>query len=400
MTKIEYFENLRICSRCVMDETDTNITFDENNFCNHCNNYYEAEKKRIIQDTKLKEKEFFKIIDEIKKSEKKYNCLIGISGGIDSSYLCMIAKKFDLKPILIHIDNGWNSNTSIKNIEKIIKKTNFDYYNYVINWEEYKDIQLAYLKSSVVDIEIPNDLAIFSIIPKMAVKYDVDYIINGYNFFSESIMGSNWNFNKKRDVSNFLDIYKKFGNNKLNTFPIYNSIDNFYFKLKKIQTINLFDYLNFNPEKIKKELKEYFNFEHYENKHDESLFTSFYQNQILPKKFNIDKRKAHLSNLIVSGNIDRHQALIILKDKKHLDSNKNKLETDFVINKLNLTHLKFNEIMQSKPVSHYKFKIGNEIYSNKFMDIKVAILHFYYLRILKIHTLPYKLFNKLKKIFI
>ena len=352
----------RICNYCVMDTSDLMIEFDSNGRCNHCLKYEKNIKPLLMLK---KDKSIFKkLINKIKNDGKnnKYDSIIGLSGGKDSSYIVHLAKLNGLRPLIIHFDNGWDSELAIQNIENIIKKTNFDYINYIVDWEEFKDLQLAYFKASVVDIEVPTDMGIYNIISLMAFKYKIKYHLFGANIESESIMGKNWRYSgKKIDIYNLIDIHKNFGTKRLKTFPIIHPIKNQYLtSIYGLKKINILNYVDSNYEKIKEILNDEYGWLDYSVKHGESVFTKFYQSYILPKKFGFDKRRAHLSDLICSDQISRDEAIGILKTPIYKDDFELNRDYEFVLNKWGLSEQEFGNIMNQPIVEHGYFKTYDE----------------------------------------
>tara|TARA_B100002052_G_scaffold281196_1_gene289997 strand:- start:227 stop:1366 length:1140 start_codon:yes stop_codon:yes gene_type:complete len=344
-----------------MDTTDKSIRFNKNGICNHCEKY---EKKflHIKENKKYLENKFQEEIQRVKKEGKnrKYDCLIGLSGGLDSSFLTYLAWKNNLRTMIIHFDNGWDSELAVNNIENIINTTGFDYYNYIVDWEEFKDLQLSYLKASVLDVEVPTDLAIYGLIPKMALKYGVKNIFSGNNPVTETTMPSSWIFENKSDYSNLFGIHKRYGSVSLKTFPYYSYLDQFFFvTINKIKTVKPLPDLNFSYSDMKKILRDEFNWRDYDMKHGESIFTKFYQSYILPKKFNIDKRRAHLSDMINAKQISRDEAINFLNDNPP-SSLLSENEIDYVIRKLGLSKNDFNKIMSLPIRSHYDFPIAKK----------------------------------------
>lgn len=354
--------NFQQCSKTVMDNiADPNITFDDKGVCNYYYEYFEKEKKHV---KKGKEGEdFFKHkINQIKQvgKNKEYDCILGLSGGVDSSYLAYLAKQEGLKPLVVHFDNGWNSELAVKNIENIVSILGFDLYTYVINWEEFRDLQLAYLKASVIDIEVLTDHAIAATLYKLAAKHKINYFLSGYNIVTEAILPKAWVFNKLDSV-NIKAIHKQYGKVQLKTFPFLTPAKKRYYSLAlKIESVPLLNYIEYNKDKVKELLIDKLNWKDYGGKHYESVWTRFYQGYILPEKFKVDKRKAHLSTLICSGQITKEQALQALKEPIY-DASQLALDKEFVIKKLNLTETSFNELMQLAPVPHTNFE--TEVYS-------------------------------------
>ena len=342
----------RICKRCVMDTTDPEITFDENGFCNHCNDFFKNVHLHTWQGSES-DKKLEKILKKIKHKgrNKEYDCLIGISGGVDSSYVAFNAKKLGLKPLIVHFDNGWDSELSIKNIENIVKKLGFDYQTYVVDWEEFKDIQLAFIKASVIDMETPTDHAFLAALYKICIDFDIKYIITGSNYATECILPENWSYNAK-DLRHLKAIHKRFGTVKLKTFPTLGFIKEFYFTyFKGIRLVRLLQYLPYVKKDAMKILHNELDWEYYGGKHYESVFTKFSQAYILPAKFNVDKRKAHLSTLICNGELTRDEALGMLEeDLYHPDILKH--DIDYVCKKFGINEQFFTQILDL-PVKHY-----------------------------------------------
>jgi len=365
--------NYKICNSCIMDTSDEKIFFDKQGICNHCNNL--KKKIKFIKEN-FNEEKLLSLINIIKKENKskKYDCLIGVSGGFDSTYICYLAKKYNLRPLLVHLDNGWNSELAVQNIENILKKTNFDYINHIIDWDEFKEIQISFLKASVIDLELPTDVAIFNLLPKIALKYKIKYILSGSNVHTEGIMGAGWNYNKKKDQSNVVSIKNKFSKVKLISYPIITEYENFLINKKlKIKEIKFFDYLDLDFINMKKKIIDEFNWTEYNHKHGESFITSFYQRYILPKKFNIDKRRAHISSLICSNQISRDEGLKEIS--KSLYENKIDEENDlnFFLNKFDLSKSEFEKIMKLPINSHESFN-ENISFSDNLQKVKIFII--------------------------
>ncbi len=342
----------KICQRCIMDTTDPNISFDENGICNHCKSFEEkfAQIPSYFPDREMRLQE---VVAKIKESGKssEYDCVIGLSGGLDSSYVAYQVKKLDLRPFAIHLDNGWDSELAVENIRNIVKILDIDLYTYVIDWEEFKDLQLSFLKASVVDIEILTDHAINAILHKMAKDYNTKYIISGGNTATEGIMPRSWVFSKK-DSWNIKGIQKRFGKERIVSFPLLSPSRFIYYHfIYGIKNIRILNYLSYNRQEaiaiLEKELEWY----DYGGKHLESFFTKFYQTYILPQKFKIDKRKAHYSALICSGQISRAEALKLMEQELYP---KEELESDmeYFLEKLGLSKKEFEAIMNAPVKEH------------------------------------------------
>lgn len=345
-----------MCSRCIMDTNDdANIVFDAEGNCNYCNAYYLQKSKNTKTSADLQQ-ELNQIFESIKKEKgsNKYDCIVGVSGGVDSMYVVHLLVKNGLNPLVVHYDNGWNSELAVKNIEVVLNKLNVDLYTYVNDWEEFKDLQLSFIKASVIDIELITDQAIIAIFYKLSQKYKIKHVFTGHNVSTEFILPKHW-YHWKLDGLNIKAIHKKFGTKKLKTYPIVSYFDQYYLnKTKKIFQHSLLNYVNYNKAEAKELLKKEYGWIDYSGKHNESIFTRFYQNYILPLKFNVDKRKAHLSSLICSHQITREEALEEMKNKPW-ETEQTKEDKQYVIKKFGLTEAEFYTWIKEKPVSHFAF---------------------------------------------
>lgn len=369
-------ENLTMCKRCVMDRTDPEIIFDHFNYCNNCDNAIKRLNKEIFINEKLKNTKYTTICEEIKNFGKnsKYDCIIGLSGGVDSSYLAYLAvKKMGLRPLAVHLDNGWNSELAVANINNIVKTLNLDLYTKVLDWTEFKSLQLAFLKASVIDIEMLTDHAIGVTLFEVSKKYNIKYFLSGYNYQSESIMPSKWLYPYKMDSLNIKDIYKKHGDGKkIKSFKFLSFYEYLYFGKNSMKLIPILNYVEYNKKEALKVLENELNWRNYGNKHDESIFTKFYQDVILPKKFNVDKRKAHLSSLICSNQITREDALKEL-EKPIISEQELENNLEYFLKKLGINKDEYEKIMNNKPKDHWEYrsyakfktKIGNTLRSLK-----------------------------------
>ena len=345
------------CALSVMDTiSDPNIRFDEKGICNYYYEYKKTIESFNLYDNDYKKKTFDELISKIKNDSKgkKYDCILGLSGGVDSTYLCILAKENGLNPLVVHFDNGWNSELAQNNIENILNITGFDLYTYVVDWEEFKELQLSYLKASVVDIEVLTDHAFMAVLYSQARKWNIKYVLAGMNYVTEFVLPSNWIYNKG-DLQNIINIQNKFGKikfNDLKTYPFLKQETAFYCnRILKMEVISLLNYIDYSYDNIKNLLIAKYNWKDYGGKHFESIFTRFYQGYILPCKFNIDKRKAHFSNLIFSEQITKNIALEWLETTPY-DLKLMKDDYDFVIKKFNLTEQDFIKIMKAQRVEH------------------------------------------------
>lgn len=336
-------EKYQICNRCVMDTTDPEIQFDENGICNYCWQYDELV-KRFVFDGKEGTEKLQHIVDEIKKSGKgkEYDCIIGVSGGVDSSYVAYKVKELGLRPLAVHLDNGWDSELAVKNIESFLKKLNIDLYTYVIDWAEFKDLQLSFLYASTPDSEIPTDHAVFAILYEMADQIKTKYVIFGCNIRTESHLPRSWS-QGHMDWKYINSIQHQFGNLPLNTFPHMDFL-RYHKNLLLHKSINILNYLDYSKKDAMKILENEFGWKYYGGKHYESIYTRFYQGYILPKKFGYDKRRMHHSSLICSGEITRTEAIEDLKNEPYPIELQNQ-DKEYVIKKFGITDGEFERIM-------------------------------------------------------
>jgi len=346
-----------------MDTSDPEIEFDENGVCNHCKGYLQKVKKIAQTETEKKE-QLRRILQDIRRTGegKEYDCISGVSGGVDSTYLTYMLKQFGLRTLVVHLDNGWDSELAVKNIENLVTRLGFDLFTKVLDWEEFRQLQVAYLKASVLDMEALSDHAIFATLMNQASKNGIRYVINGSNMATEGILPLSWRYDGKlTDVTNIKSIFNQFGTGRLKDFPLL-SLPRFAYltRLKKIQIINLLDYMEYDKDKAKEIIKDKLCWRDYGGKHYESIITRFYQGYILPKKFGIDKRRAHLSTLIASGQLSREKALERLKEPI-MDAEKLTQDLEYVPKKLGLTKSEFEAMMNLPPKQHHDYPTNKKV---------------------------------------
>ncbi len=341
-----------------MDTSDPDISFDEKGVCSHCHHYDSFYKNIYPFNLTLeqREAELSKIVEEIKssKNNKKYDCIIGLSGGVDSSYTAYKAKQLGLNPLAVHLDNGWDSEHAVKNIELLVRKLEIDLYTHVIDWDEFRDLQKAFFRSSIIDIEILTDHAIFAVIYQLAKKHGIRNFISGVNFSSESTMPTAWYSGSKLDAGLIKSINKKYGTKKkLRTFPTVSFIT-FLRDFPGLRRFDFLNYIDYDYQKAKKLLINELGWIDYGLKHYESVFTRFYQGYILPEKFGIDKRKAHLSSLIYSGQMTREEALTKLEQEKY-EPELLRQDREFLMKKLDFSEEEFTKYLKepSKPYTDF-----------------------------------------------
>ena len=370
----------QICNNCVMDTSDQDIVFDEDGICDHCNTYYQ----KILPNWHTDEKgniKLQKILDKIKKdgNGKDFDCIIGMSGGIDSSYLTYIAKKkFDLRPLIFHVDAGWNSQIAVNNIEKLVDKLGLDLFTEVINWNEMRDLQLSYFKSGLPNIDTPQDHAFFAMMYKFAEKYKVKNILTGANLSTECIRNPiSWMYYQS-DVVQLKDVQKKFGKIKIKDFPTTNILKHKIILpyLKKIKTFRLLNYINYNKKNAIELLSKNFDWQPYPQKHFESRFTKFYESYWLFERFGYDVRRVQFSSLILTNQMKRSDAIKILKDKPY-DVENIKHDIEFVANKLQVSVTDINNFFNLPKKNYKDYRSQKNLYTigsfiMKFLNIELG----------------------------
>ncbi|PKP61394.1 MAG: N-acetyl sugar amidotransferase [Candidatus Altiarchaeales archaeon HGW-Altiarchaeales-1] len=364
----------KICNRCIMDTSDHDIQFDEKGLCNHCKKYEERVEKELYYKHKDGEQKLNQLVNQIKEKgkNKEYDCIIGVSGGVDSTFVAYIVKKLGLRPLAVHLNNGWNSEISERNIENTCKALDIDLYTSVPDWEEFKDLQLSFLKSSVSNSEIPTDHAIIAFLFQVASERGIPYIIRGHNIVTEAILPSSWGYDSG-DLKFINGIHNKFGKVKLKTFPHYNLIDMFnYIFIKKIKFIPILNYIKYDKKEAMRIIEKELGWRYYGGKHYESIYTRFFQGYILPKKFGIDKRRAHLSTLICSGQMTRDEALEEMKKDPYPTEEMMNDDKEYVIKKLGLTEKEFEKIM-SLPIKTFTDYPNNYfLISKRWLIVRLA----------------------------
>tara|TARA_B100000315_G_scaffold256259_1_gene301747 strand:+ start:265 stop:1431 length:1167 start_codon:yes stop_codon:yes gene_type:complete len=352
MKKIPYkYQAEEMCTRCIMDITVRGIKFDENGVCTFCHIHDELEEKFSLNSNI--ENELNVIIEKIKKDgkRKKYDCIVGVSGGKDSSFTLVKVVELGLNPLVVHFDNGWNSDIAVNNIKNLCSKLNVHLYTHVADWEEFKDLQKSFLYASVPDGEVPTDWVITSVLHKIASKEKIRYIIGGNTFRTEGTTPLTWTY---QDPTYINHIQKTFGKKKIRSFPIMNTLQFFYFSIiKRIRWLRILYYIPYNEKEAVQYLTENYGWINYGGKHFESTYTKFFQSYILTRKFNIDKRKLHFSALIRSNQMDRDIAL----NKIQEDPYEGGLESIvYTLKKLNITEKEFDKLMHEEPKSFMNYR--------------------------------------------
>jgi len=378
------FQKINVCTKCILDSTVADIWFDDKGLCKYCKIHDEMEKMhKLGPETGEKLKI---LIEKIKKEgkRKKYDCIAGVSGGRDSTFTLYTAVQLGLRPLAVHFDNGWNTDISVRNIKNACKKLNVDLYTLVADWEEFKDLQVAFLKSSTPDADIPSDYAIYSVLFHVANKEGIKYILNGHSFRTEGTVPISWTY---MDPLYVKDVHKKFGKiKKIRSFPHMCFIKlQYYIWIKGIREIRLLEYIDYNKNKVDEILKKELDWEYYGGHHHENHYTKFFQSYYLPVKFGIDKRKVELSALIRSGQISREEALQEINNHPYEYDLEN---VKYVLNKLGLNDKEWQQIMKAPIKSHDDFKtllpyihfLKKPVYFASKMKIIPQILYLKYAR--------------------
>jgi N-acetyl sugar amidotransferase len=360
-----------------MDTTDPEIKFDDQGNCNHCNSAIELAGKVWFPD-EHGEKYLNSVFEKIRYEErnKEFDCIIGLSGGIDSSYLAWLTVNKGLRPLVIHIDCGWNSEQAVKNVENVVKKLNIELHTFVVNWEEMKDLQRSFFKASLPDQDIPQDHAIFSALYKFAEENNIRYVLNGLNFATESILPESWGY-QAMDYRHLKAVHERFGEIKLKEYPHITFFQRFiYFTLiKRMKILNPLNFIDYHKDAAIEILKNELGWQYYGGKHFESRFTKFFQSYYLPMKFGFDKRRAHLSSLIISGEISRNEALNEINEKPYSENEIN-FDLDYVAKKLDWSPGEFRTIINLPPKRHQDFA-NNEYFFKSGLKFKKILKKFY-----------------------
>ena len=320
----------QICTNCVMDTTDSNITFNEQGVCDHCIDFEKDVKNKWFpnEEGRLRLK---KTVANIKKDGKnrEFDCILGMSGGVDSSYMLHLAvKELGLRPLVFHVDSGWNSEQAVKNIQLMIDKLGLDLYTEVINWEEMKDLQLSFFKSGVPHLDIPQDMAYMATLFNFANKNNIKYILNGGNISTECVRNPMEWIYYGTDMMQMKDIIKKFSTIKFNSFPFLPILKHkLYLRyFKGLKMIRPLDNMVYNKKFASDLLEKEYGWKPYPQKHFESRFTKFYEGYWLPERFGFDTRKIQFSSLILTKQMTRDEAIEELKKSPF---NKEKIDDEF-----------------------------------------------------------------------
>ena len=342
-------EEYRVCKRCVMDGTDPGVTFDENGICSFCKRYDEVKAVSGYHPGES-EKELARTVAIMKEKSAKlpYDCILGISGGVDSAYMLYTAQKLGLRILAVHVDTGWNSEMAVRNIERMCQKLNVQLHTYVMDWPTMKELQRAYMLSGVANLDVPQDHLFVSAMYEMTRKYKVKYILNGSNVATE---GSSTPFTAQhtfRDTWHLNSIYRKCGRGKsLKKYPRL-SLYHAWFGLPGVTKVNLLNYIPYSKKDAIELLSREFGWEYYGGKHFESRFTKYFQSVYLPRKFGYDKRRSHLSCLVLNGEMTRDEALAELAQPPY-PVEQQKEDEEYILKKLDIDPDTWHKILEAPP---------------------------------------------------
>lgn len=362
----------KVCKRCVIDTSDPDIFFDNAGVCNHCRHYDEVLDKKWLRGVEG-EQALDKLWKEIKKAGegKEYDCILGLSGGIDSAYLAYISKNAGLRILAVHVDAGWNSEAAVSNIQNICTGLNLDLVTEVIDWSAMQKVQRAFLKSRVINQDIPQDHAFFASLYRYAMSNNITYVLNGSNIASESILPLAWRGYHAMDSVHIKDIYRKHTpNEKLKGFPLLHLFRHlsYFTYMTKLKIVTPLNFLDYNKAEAIVEMGRLYHWKNPGEKHYESRFTRFHQRYNLFEKFGIDERKAHFSSLILAGQMTREEAIERLKILPYSSSTEREQDIDYVCKKLDFKRTEFEEIMARPNGRHEDYK-SSQVSFNKIYPI-------------------------------
>lgn len=343
----------QICMRCVMDTSDWDIRFDDDGVCSHCHSYERRAAVELLSPVHARAA-LTRVVEQMRRDGqgKPYDCIIGVSGGIDSTMVALTVKELGLRPLAIHLDNGWNAELAVSNIERCLKTLKIDLYTHVIDWEEFRDLQLSLIRSSIANIELVTDHAILALLFQTASKNGIGYIISGGNIVTEAVMPRNWMYDS-RDLRLILSVHRRFGTAPVKTYPHCTLAHYAYYILgRRIKYVPILNYIDYNKHQAKQIIIDKLGWKDYGGKHFESIFTRFFQAYILPRKFGFDKRRPHLSTLILSGQLTRGEALSELEQDPY-PPDLLKEDLLFFLKKMRLSPQEFEAIMAA-PVRTFR----------------------------------------------
>ena len=344
----------QVCTRCVMDTSAANIAFDQEGKCNYCIDFLDKPRQKSLSSP-TSHVDLTTLIDRVKANgkNKAYDCIIGVSGGVDSSWALVKAVELGLRPLAVHMDNGWDSELAQNNIANLVTSLGVDLFTHVIEWDEYRGLMQAFFDADVIDVELLYDNAMLAVNYNAARKYRLRYILSGSNHATEGMaMPREWNW-YKFDKRNIQAVAKAHGGPKLDSFPAIGTLRRFQHRvLHRIEWVTFLDLLNYNKEDALTHLERHFGYKRYPYKHYESIFTRFYQGYLLPEKFGIDKRRTHLSTLVASGQMSRFEAISHFTKSPYPDDKALETDLDFFLKKMRWTQQDLETYLRRTRVEH------------------------------------------------
>lgn len=375
-------DTYRVCTRCILNTNDyKEITFDKNGVCSICRLYDDLHKRTVLQDFdgyRALQALLSKISNS--RSASEYNCAIALSGGVDSTFLACKVKEWGLRPLVVHIDNGWNSELAVRNIETVLRKLDLELYTIVLNWNQLRDLQLAFFRSGIIDLDIPSEVAATAALFKAAKKFNLKYIMTGHNTVTEGVLPPNFTSPYKYDTIAIRAINRRFGKGSIKDLQMVGFFRLFYnTRILGIKFESPLNYIDYDKNKVKQFIIENLGWRDYGYKHYENIFTRFYQGYILPEKYHIDKRKSHLSTLICSGQIKREEALVEMSRAIYPNEDLLRSDKQLFISKLGISEIEFDDIMKQPAKQHsdypsyYKYYLALRPFWRIYKRLKFAI---------------------------
>lgn len=347
-----------------MDTSDPDICFDKMGVCNHCIKFDTVTRNQWFPNDEG-QRRWAEGVEKIKREGKdmEYDCILGLSGGLDSSYLALKLNEWALRPLVVHVDTGWNSALAVSNIEAIVKYCGYDLHTHVVDWEEMRKLQLAYLRAGLANQDVPQDHIIFASLYHFATSRKIRYVISGGNIATEGVFPNAW-LGSAMDAINLRAVYRQCGDGQqLRKFKTISFFQYYYWYpfIKRMRTLRPLNFMPYDKKNVLEELECTVGYKAYPRKHGESLFTKFYQNYWLPVKFGYDKRRPHLSSLIVSGQLTRGQALEKLSEPLY-ESAELEIDISYFCKKMRLSRVQFDELMQAPTHSYSDFPNWDDRY--------------------------------------
>ncbi len=353
------------------NKSDPLISFDNEGICNHCHEFDEVV-ARLPQSDEERKRRFDSLITEMKEhgKGKEFDCVLGISGGVDSAYLAYIAKKAELRILAVHVDAGWNTDVAVENIKKLCSKLDIELHTIVVDWTTMKELQRAYMFSGLPNLDVPQDHAFLAGTYKFAREYGINYMLNGSNYQTEGILPKNYGYSAL-DLTNIKDVYKKCGRGRvsLKKYPQMSLFTYSLMYLGKTKRVNLLNYIPYSKKMAIDFLHNEFDWNYYGGKHFESRFTKFFQSYYLPKKFGYEKKRAHISSLIVGGEITREEGLVEMDDNTIYTEAEMLEDKKYIMKKLDISDDEWDGIMSAKNKTEDDYK-NNKKLMNKMVELK------------------------------